>query len=231
MSKIIKCEKGHFYDSDKFAKCPHCNPILKKNKDIKIQGKISDDLDDMVTVAQNMFAGSARKIHRPNVSGETVLPKKPVFTDDMFGKNDLTGLRKIEKPYMPSEDDTEKTVGLFATKSGIDPVVGWIVSVNGEAKGQDYRLIRGFNHIGRSSKMDVCLMHDRMISRDRHCSIVYDDKANSSFLIPGNGTLTYLNGEMIKKPTLIQDGDEVEIGESKFIFISYCKGERVWERD
>ena len=24
---LVKCNKGHFYDSDKFPSCPHCGPV------------------------------------------------------------------------------------------------------------------------------------------------------------------------------------------------------------
>ena len=25
MSRLVKCENGHFYDADKYAKCPNCS--------------------------------------------------------------------------------------------------------------------------------------------------------------------------------------------------------------
>lgn len=29
MRKIVKCENGHFYDENKYARCPYCNTLHK----------------------------------------------------------------------------------------------------------------------------------------------------------------------------------------------------------
>ncbi|MBQ9157133.1 MAG: FHA domain-containing protein [Eubacterium sp.] len=226
MSKIIKCEKGHFFDVDKFGKCPYCNPVANKNKNLKIQGNIEDDLDDAVTVAQNMFAGSARKIKKPHVTGQTIMPKTDIFKEEPV----FTAPQPPEWSEKPTGDDG-KTVSLFQFESGIDPVTGWLVCTSGKDMGKDYRLVRGFNHVGRDPKMDIYLKTDPTVTRDTHCSIVYDDKENQFFVVPGNGTLTYFKGEIVRRPAKLLDGDELEIGESRFVFISFCKGERVWKKE
>jgi len=28
--ELARCEKGHYYDREKFEKCPHCNPNLSE---------------------------------------------------------------------------------------------------------------------------------------------------------------------------------------------------------
>lgn len=77
--------------------------------------------------------------------------------------------------------------------------------------------------------MDVTIRKDQKVTREEHCSVVYDEKSNLTFLVPGNGTLTYYKGEMLRQPQQLCSGDAVEIGETKFIFISFCEGERVWK--
>ena len=129
------------------------------------------------------------------------------------------------------EIDNDKTVAVHVFENGIEPVVGWLVCVNGEEKGRDYRLIRGRNRIGRDSDMDVTIRKDQKVTREEHCSVVYDEKSNLTFLVPGNGTLTYYKGEMLRQPQQLCSGDAVEIGETKFIFISFCEGERVWKNE
>lgn len=124
-----------------------------------------------------------------------------------------------------------KRLQFMFLRTGIEPVVGWLVCVNGEEKGRDYRLIRGRNRIGRDSDMDVTIRKDQKVTREEHCSVVYDEKSNLTFLVPGNGTLTYYKGEMLRQPQQLCSGDAVEIGETKFIFISFCEGERVWKNE
>ena len=29
--KLTKCDKGHFYDADKYPECPYCNTALQKD--------------------------------------------------------------------------------------------------------------------------------------------------------------------------------------------------------
>ncbi|MCD8021086.1 MAG: FHA domain-containing protein [Clostridiales bacterium] len=125
--------------------------------------------------------------------------------------------------------DDSVTVRFELPESGLDPVVGWLVCVSGKKKGQDYRLKSGFNRIGRDRKMDVVVTGDNTVSRDTHCSVVYDKKSNETYLAPGKGTLTYYKGEMVTKSRKLHSGDEIEIGQTHYIFISFCEGERSWE--
>lgn len=41
--KIIKCEKGHFYNSEKYSKCPHCNPSRVIEEDDVLDVTPADD--------------------------------------------------------------------------------------------------------------------------------------------------------------------------------------------
>ena len=206
MSRLVKCENGHFYDADKYAKCPNCSRGAGPKKDVVMEGGISTDLDDVKTVAMNIRGNikSGRSVRIPKVSGRTVKPSNEILAKEEQRMRELQ--EKIK-------------------------VVGWLVCVNGEEKGRDYRLIRGRNRIGRDSDMDVTIRKDQKVTREEHCSVVYDEKSNLTFLVPGNGTLTYYKGEMLRQPQQLCSGDAVEIGETKFIFISFCEGERVWKNE
>ena len=80
--------------------------------------------------------------------------------------------------------------------------------------------------------MDVTIRKkEKKVTREEHCSVVYDKSNTPLRLVPGNGTLTYYKGEMLRQPQQLCSGDAVEIGETKFIFISFCEGERVWKNE
>lgn len=108
-------------------------------------------------------------------------------------------------------------------------VTGWLVCVEGPERGRDYRLRFGFNQIGRSHKMDVCIFEDDEISRGIHCSVVYEDRKNVFMLVPGNGTFTYKDDRLLENPVRLMSGDRFRIGETVLEFIAFCREGVTWE--
>jgi len=121
----------------------------------------------------------------------------------------------------------EKTVGVYRTEKGCDPVVGWLVCISGGEKGRDYRLHAGRNFIGRGLKCDVSLPDDAQISRENHCSIVFEPKKCTYAMISGDGEV-YVSGEFISASKPLTGDEVIAIGASLFIFIPYCKEGRTW---
>ena len=122
----------------------------------------------------------------------------------------------------------EKTIAIYESRINADPVVGWLVSMVGPEKGRDYRLHSGRNFIGRSLRMDVLLADDAGVSRDNHCSVVYDPMSNAFSIVPGDGTNTYVNGALLTAPIQISDNDTVLLGNTELVFNAFCKGARKW---
>jgi len=131
---------------------------------------------------------------------------------------------------VPPEPEEGVTVGYYRKKIGIDPVVGWLVCIEGEDRGRDYRLHSERNFIGRSEKMDVCIRGDETISRENHAVISFNPRNNAFKLQPGDGRgLVYLNGEDLDVPLPLEPYDVLELGQTRLMFIPFC-GERFkWE--
>lgn len=125
----------------------------------------------------------------------------------------------------PSRDD-EKTIGIYK-KKGWDPVTGWIVCVNGPERGRDYRLHAGRNFLGRSLDMDISITDDMEISRENHCSIVYDPKSCEFLLVPGSASI-YLNKQATNEVKALTTGDMIGAGGSEFVFIPFSVKGREW---
>jgi len=123
--------------------------------------------------------------------------------------------------------EDEKTVGIYRTQKGCDPVVGWLVCVEGNEKGRDYRLHTGRNFIGRGLKSDVSLPDDEQISRENHCSIVFEPKKNMYAIIRGGGEI-HVNGSSIQGSQALIGDEIITIGASDFVFVPYCKEGRSW---
>ncbi len=205
---ITRCENGHWYDDSINRVCPHC-----KRESEKLGFSINDDIeedDHTISLAE---------------------------VDESLGE-ELSAIIGGVSSYMPLDmvsegenPDDDKTIsfGLFGVFDTIQPVTGWLVCIEGEEKGKDYRLHSGKNFIGRSTSMDVVLVDDKSISRDRHCSVVYDPKGGKFYLSIEKGNITYLNGMLLEQTSDLSDGDVIEIGNTKLQFIPFCKGERSWE--
>lgn len=128
-----------------------------------------------------------------------------------------------------SSVDEGHTVAVVKRKTGIDPVVGWLVCVEGPDKGRDFRIRAEKNAVGRSDSMDICISGDETISRNEHAFIVYDPKKNTFRIQAGSSRgLVYLNGDEVIASEELNAYDSIEMGESTFKFIPFCGEEYKW---
>ncbi len=150
----------------------------------------------------------------------------------MFGEqNDFSiGIDGFLPPHMAGDFDSDKTVGFFSSVRGNDFVTGWLVCVEGPERGRDYRLHNGFNKIGRSKSLDIYIEEDDHISRSPHCAVVYEFKKNVFYVVAQGGNITYVNDEALSESVELKTGDIIEIGNSKFEFVAFCRGDRKWEK-
>ncbi len=128
--------------------------------------------------------------------------------------------------------DTGKTVGVFQRKLQFDPVVGWLVCIEGPDKGKDFRVFGRNNSIGRSESMDICIKNDKTISRENHARVSYDQKHNTFYIVPAESANTiYLNDQPVYVPAILGARDIIELGEGKFMFIPFCDDSFTWKND
>lgn len=122
-----------------------------------------------------------------------------------------------------------ETIAIVRKKAGIDPVVGWLICIEGADKGQDYRIRSEKNFIGRSEKMDIQISGDDTLSRENHAIVSYNPK-NSVFKVhPGDGRgIVYLNGNDVDTPQELKQYDTIEIGRTKLSFIPFCGEKFQW---
>ena len=79
-----------------------------------------------------------------------------------------------------------------------------------------YVLSVGVNTIGREPNSTVCI-NDPSVSRGHARIIIRDGDATLEDLASKNGT--QVMGQVIKEPTVLKDGDEVEFGHVKGWYI------------
>lgn len=181
--KLIRCEHGHYYDTQQHSRCPSCGAKSVAN-----------------TLAQLKSAESETSVGITQVRGQAV------------------------------SGDVGVTVAMVRKTMGFDPVVGWLVCVQGPERGRDYRIRSERNGIGRGADMAVCIMSDDTISRENHAFITYNPRKLSFRLAPGEGRgMVYLNGEEVDAPMPLLAYDRIELGQTHLIFIPLCSEQFHWE--
>ena len=197
------CSAGHVYDADQFPSCPYCN---RNTRAIQFGATAAPAGYGATTAPAGYGAAPAG---RDDTIGQTVMPE---------------AIRR----RMEQERDN-RTVGEFKRKLGYEPVVGWLVCVEGPEVGKDYRLYGRINTIGRAEDNDVVLAQEHTVSQKNHVRLAYDAKHNNFQLIPGEGTnVTYLNDEPLYVPQKLNAYDVLEMGETKLIFVPLCNDRFRW---
>ncbi len=133
----------------------------------------------------------------------------------------------LTEAYGDCVENYEKTISIFSDDSFNILTVGWIVCISKLSKGMSYVIHSGRNFAGRSSDMDIVLTNDNQIRREKHFSIVYDPKSVNFYVVAGEGYV-YVNDKVVNSEIEIYDGDIIQAGESKYMFIPFCKKGREW---
>lgn len=127
--------------------------------------------------------------------------------------------------------DDDKTIGMFKDRTGVPPVVGWLVCVKGSHYGEDFRLQGGRNFIGRSRDMDVCLSGEMTVSRDKHAVVLYDPKQNAFLAQMGTSKeLLYVNDQLITETVRLKAHDVLQVGEVELMLIPCCDEAFCWNQ-
>ena len=127
------------------------------------------------------------------------------------------------EPFQPTMIGTESVEGRP------EPVVGWLVCIEGVSRGVDYRLHAGYNYIGREIG-DVHIHGDMQISRKNHAMIAYDSSERTYYVGPSAGrNLIKVNGKTVLNAADIKSGDVISIGTTKLMFVALCGEAFGWD--
>ncbi len=247
--EIIRCEKGHFYDADLNSSCPQCaaeaqgagvsgfgaTEPIGATEPVGQAGGFGPNAVPMSTapigptepVGQGGGFGSigptepVGPMSPPSSSMGATIP----VTNPGFGPTDFTpgGGGRTNMHVQAYEPTTPVPQAGIA---GFNPVVGWLVCVDGADKGTDYRIRNGNNYIGRDQSMDICIRNDTHVSNQNAAVIGYDDVEHQFFFGPAGGHNTVrVNGKMVINAVPLEPYDELTVGTSKLMFVPLC-GER-----
>lgn len=236
--EIVRCEKGHFYDADLNSTCPQCSAETQgggvsgygQTEPIGPTGPVgptepvtnsgfgpTDFASGVSSIGPTEPVGPAEPTNFGGM-GPTIPVTNPGFTPTDFAGRGPSGARvQSYEPTMPVPQ---------GGVAGFNPVVGWLVCVDGADKGTDYRVRGGNNYIGRDQSMDICVRNDNHISNKNAAIIGYDDVERQFFFGPAGGHNTVrVNGKMVINAVPLEPYDELTVGTTKLMFVPLC-GER-----
>lgn len=209
-SELVMCPKGHYYNAAVHSACPICGSAG-------------------TAPTPGGVAGNFQKTERPDTMsggmGSFSKTEAPDFTPGGIGPT-----APAAGPVNPFSVQT--TIGGDLAGDGqLNPVVGWLVCIDGPARGTDWRIHAGYNYIGRETG-DIHIKGDNQISREKHAMVAFYPKTLTYFVGPAEGrNIVELNGEPVFNTVALKNYDVITVGETKLMFVALCGPHFTWGKE
>lgn len=112
-----------------------------------------------------------------------------------------------------------------------DPVVGWLVVLDGPGKGNFRPIYSGSNTIGRSPTQRIPIdFGDDAISSEKQAFLVYDGRKRQYQLVPNleRPNLVHLNDSALLANGELKPHDKITMGRTMLLFVPLCGPEFDW---
>ena len=169
--------------------------------------------------------------------GSDVGPTKPADTDARYSATEPVEVKKPgDTTVVPMQEDaapaTEIADAIMVDGKRVAQTVGWMVCIKGASRGVDYHLHSGFNAIGNSADLDICI-RDKKVSRKAVVKVAYDPRSRAYTLIPcGDGVnIVYCNEKALYVPTELNIYDVITLGDTQLMFVPLCGEKFAWESE
>ena len=195
-----QCAGGHIYDETKYGECPYCSGG-----------------------GANVRPLSGNSANFPNTAPLGDGKASAAFPKTMPLNAPTAGAASEAAPEPKRKKEMGVTVALDTAESGIKPVKGWLVVIEGEKKGIPFTVHGDRNTIGRGAEHDINLSFDKAASKSGDAMISFDPRKSRFYINVMEGkNNVYLNEEILLQPQELKDYDIVEVGGTKFVFRSLC---------
>lgn len=205
-----RCENGHFID-ESWDICPYC-PNDHAEPDIPVVRPRA------VEAAPSPAAASA--VREPALRPVTAA-SRPV---------PVAAPGPVLQVAPPPPGQPERTVAASRNELAQQKryVVGWLIGLNGSARGESYPVRMGRNVIGRDRRSDIVINDDQASSH--HADLVFRPEERRFILMDHNSTNgTYVNEAEIEPRRDLNGKDVVRIGSHKLLFIPLCHDGFHWD--
>ena len=203
-----RCENGHFID-ESWDLCPYC-PVENAESDIPV-------------VRPTRFG--AQEGQRPVAVPEPVRRPTAVPSPPTVARRDAA--------VAVESEPVDRTVAIQKLDPLAQPkryVVGWLIGLNGAARGESFPVRIGRNVLGRDRRSDIVIGDDQASSH--HADLVFRPEERRFILMDHNSTNgTYVNDLEIEPRRDLAAKDIVRIGSHKFLFMPLCSEGFYWDEE
>lgn len=195
----------------------------------KKKKELTESKDDLNSKSEN-----PKSENQQLVSDDSTEKKQSPITPDEDRKSnieaendrDTRDLQEVIKGADVDQDDV-KTISVYGSLAKVP--VGWLIAIEGNDLGTDYRIVDGKNLVGRDPNMNISIQKDKSVSRDTHTVILYDAEGHDFYLLPNEGKGTvHLNKQIALSPTKLHKGDKIKIGNTLLYFLPLCDEDFDW---
>ncbi len=208
---IKKCERGHFYNGDKYQTCPHCKETAKdipQNEEAKpVQGyQINKNMPETIAYGSNATVGDT-VAYIPNDAG--------INGELLYQNEDM-------------DPQKQQSVVQQAHVRNLLPV-GWLVAVSGLEYGRQYPIFTCDNFIGSSAENTICIQGDAYVLPEHHCTLSFDIMQQKIVLNLESSTGEInVNDVRATESCYLNHKDKIQIGGSVYMLIELCRDGFSW---
>ncbi|MCD8365209.1 MAG: FHA domain-containing protein [Clostridiales bacterium] len=251
-NQLVQCPQGHYYNASIHASCPICSGaaadggVPPTGDPTAAAGGNFVRTEDPYSGSSGASQGSFARTEAPGSGGSGAAQGSFARTEAPFsagggGVNSSPGnfARTEAPPSAGGAGGTRESVGAFQPTmiggdlSGgntVEPVVGWLVCLDGTLRGSDFRIHAGYNYIGREVG-DIRITGDQMISRQNHAMIAFDDEDLLFYVGPTGGrNLIKVNGKTVVNAVELHSYDVISMGSTKLMFVAFCGEHFDWKK-
>jgi len=198
-----RCENGHFID-ESWDLCPYCP---------------QEDSEPEIPVVRPTRGAPPEPLR--------AAPRAPVAASSAAA----IPMRQTSPSLVQAP--VERTVAVHKLDAEGQPhryVVGWLVGLNGAARGEAYPVRMGRNVLGRDRRSDVVINDDQASSH--HADLVFRPEERRFILMDHNSTNgTYVNEAEIEPRRDLTTRDVIRIGGHRFLFVPLCADGTMWDAE
>lgn len=206
-----RCENGHFID-ESWDLCPYC-PADESEAEIPVVRPTRFGAQEPRTAAE---PSRPEPVRRP-----TAVPMPTI------------NRRDAAPAAAAAAEPVERTIAVQKLDPLAQPkryVVGWLIGLNGAARGESFAVRIGRNVLGRDRRSDIVINDDQASSH--HADLVFRPEERRFILMDHNSTNgTYVNESEIEPRRDLSTKDVIRIGSHKFLFMPLCNEGFYWDEE